>query len=271
MSFAISHINKSLRFFAFITVLSGFCLSGYGQMTGDYRTVAAGNWNTDNIWEMYDGDSWETPTRYPGEIAGTGVVTVRHDVTLNVSPANPIGALVIQAILLQRDNNANRTLTVSGDVILSSGTLNLSRRNGYRIYLNIGGDLIIEGGSLTETANTYGDVIFNGNGTQVYTKTGGTISNDIRFTVNSGSTLDLGTSVLDGSSDSFTLSSGAGLITAHPDGISSSGASGSIQVDRNTKLRYRCRLYLQRHLCTIYRNRSAGYNPRSDNKQYRRG
>jgi hypothetical protein len=40
----------------------------------------------------------------------------------------------------------------------------------------------------------------------------------------------MGTSVLDGSSGSFTLSSGAGLVTAHPDGISSSGGGGSVQV-----------------------------------------
>ncbi|MCK7542397.1 MAG: hypothetical protein MZV63_71755 [Marinilabiliales bacterium] len=37
-------------------------------------------------------------------------------------------------------------------------------------------------------------------------------------------------SVLDGSSGSFTLNSGAGLITAHPEGISSSGGTGSIRV-----------------------------------------
>jgi hypothetical protein len=230
MNFAISHISRILSFFAFFTVLSGSCLIGYGQATGDYRTVDVGNWNTDDIWERYDGDSWETPNRYPGENAGTGVVTIRHDVILNVSPANSIAALVIEGTLLQRDNNADRTLNVSGDVLISSGTLNLSRRNGYRVYLYIGGDLIIEGGSVTETANTYGEVIFNGISTQVFTKTGGTISNDIRFTVNSGSTLDLGTSVIDGSIGNFTLNAGAGLITAHPDGISSSGASGSIQV-----------------------------------------
>jgi hypothetical protein len=225
-----AHINKIIRYCALVFALIGFCLSGFSQSTGDYRTVASGNWNNDDIWERYDGDSWETPTRYPGEITGTGTVTINDDVILNVSTSNPIGSLVIQALLIQRNNDFNRTLDVSGDVLVSSGTLNLSRRNGYRIYLNIGGDLIISGGMITETANTYGEIIFNGSSSQLFTKTGGTISNDIRFTVSSGAVLDMGTSVMDGSIGNFTLNDGAGLITAHQQGISSSGNTGSIQL-----------------------------------------
>jgi hypothetical protein len=67
-------------------------------------------------------------------------------------------------------------------------------------------------------------------GTQTYTKTGGTISNAINFIVSSGSILDMGTSVLDGSTGNFTLSSGAGIITKHVQGFSTTAATGCIQV-----------------------------------------
>jgi len=226
----IAHINKILRYCALSLVFSGFCLSVFGQSAGDYRTISSGTWTTDAIWERYNGATWSTPNRYPGEESGTGAVIIRHDVSLNASPVNPIGSLIIQSNLSQSNNNNNRTLTVSGDVRLSSGTLNVSSRNGYRISLNIGGNLTIEGGLLTESANTYGEITFNGSSVQVFSRTGGTISNDVRFAVNSGSILDMGTSVLDGSSGTFTLNDGAGLITAHPQGISESGNTGSIQV-----------------------------------------
>lgn len=221
------HINKIPGCCALLLVLLGFCLTGYGQTTGDYRTVNSGNWSNDNIWQRWDGDSWETPNRYPGENAGTGNVDIRHNVTLNTAVANPLGSLIIQANLTPTNND--RSFTVSGDMIVASGTISFSAFSNRELIVYIGGNLTISGGAMTETSN-YGEVIFNGSGIQTFTKTGGTISEDIRFTVNSGSVLDMGTSVLDGSSGSFTLTSGAGLITAHPGGISSSGSSGSIQV-----------------------------------------
>lgn len=222
-----AHIKRIPGCCALLLVLLGFCLTGYGQTTGDYRTVNSGNWNNDNIWERWDGDSWETPNRYPGENTGTGNVEIRHNVTLNTAVANPLGSLSIQANLTP--NNNDRSFTVSGDMTVASGTLSFSAFSNRELIVYIGGNLTISGGAMTETSN-YGELIFNGSGIQTFTKTGGTISEDIRFTVNNGSVLDMGTSVLDGSSGSFTLSSGAGLITAHPDGITSSGSSGSIQV-----------------------------------------
>ena len=85
------------------------------------------------------------------------------------------------------------------------------------------------GTTITETANSYVAIIFNKNGTQTFTKTMGTISNNINFTVNAGSNLDMGTSVLNGSAGTFTLSSGATITTAHAQGISSAAGTGCIQ------------------------------------------
>ncbi|HRO70268.1 MAG TPA: hypothetical protein PK951_07810, partial [Chitinophagaceae bacterium] len=74
-------------------------------------------------------------------------------------------------------------------------------------------------------------ITFSGNTVQEFSKTGSaTISETVDFTVNSDATLDLGTSVLDGSDGTFTLSSGAKIITSHPQGLRSTGANGAIQV-----------------------------------------
>src|SRR5437773_1058181 len=76
--------------------------------------------------------------------------------------------------------------------------------------LNRSGDLSVTGsGTMTESGNKKPAVTFQKAGTQVFTA-GGTVSGAPDFTVNGGSTLDLGTNILTGGS--FTLSAGAGLI-----------------------------------------------------------
>ena len=127
-------------------------------------------------------------------------------------------------------NNSDRALIIQGGLSVSSGTLSLSNNNGRELIISLAGSFAMTGGVITETADSYGEIIFNGSAIQSFTKTGGTISNDIRFTVNSGANLSMGTSVLDGSSGTFILNAGATLTTAHQDGISSSGSTGSIQV-----------------------------------------
>ena len=73
-------------------------------------------------------------------------------------------------------------------------------------------------------------IVFNGNGTQMYTS-GGTVSNTINYAINNGSTLQMasGSTAITGGG-TFTLSSGATLGVTSTAGITSSGASGNIQV-----------------------------------------
>jgi len=118
------------------------------------------------------------------------------------------------------------TISIAGDLIITQGTLDLSSGSSNTI-VQLNGDVDMSGGTLTESSNGSGTIEFNGTN-QNYSNTGGIISNNINFIVNSGSTLDVGTSFIS-SSGTFTLSSGATLITANADGINSSGASGSIQ------------------------------------------
>lgn len=195
----------------------------YGQTVGDYRTRQAGDWNDRNDWQRWDGDSWEIPTAgqgYPGQNAGTGVVTILNNISLNVTPANPIGALVIGANLTP--TNASRTMTISGDFSISAGTFTLATNNKVGTYY-VGGNFSFSGGTITETSSsTTSTIYFNGNKTQTYTRSGGTISNNIRFTVNSGTNLDVGTSIINGAG-LFTLNSGATLTTAHANGLDITG------------------------------------------------
>ena len=75
-----------------------------------------------------------------------------------------------------------------------------------------------------------GLIIFNGGLSQTFTS-GGTISNVVNFTVNSGTTLQMAaaTTVISGNGD-FTLSSGATLGVTSSAGITTGGAIGNIQV-----------------------------------------
>jgi hypothetical protein len=127
---------------------------------------------------------------------------------------------------------AARTLTLAGNFNLSAGTFNLSLTGCTRVInFNVAGNFTMSGGTFTRAGSGTHTVTFNKSGTQVYTKSGGTIASvPINFTVNSGSTFDMGNSILNGSTGTFTLSSGAGIITSNSGGLASTGATGSIQV-----------------------------------------
>ena len=153
------------------------------------------------------------------------------------------GNLTIQntnsgSLILCNNNGGtgSRTLVVNGDFKIQSGTFNLSGISNTRpINLNIGGNLTIEGGTLTKQNTPITTVFFTNSGLQLYTKTGGTISSSVNFTVNPGSILDVNTSVIDGSTGTFTLSGDAGIITSNPDGLMAAGTNlGSIQTTSRT-------------------------------------
>jgi len=129
---------------------------------------------------------------------------------------------------------ANSTLSVTGNMSILGGTLSLHEDNSATVgTLNVGGNFTLAGGSsiiIDNVSTGLGVVNFNNNTTHVYSKTGGTISNKINFAVLSGSILDVGISVIDGSTGTFNLNSGAGIITANAQGLSTNAGTGSIQV-----------------------------------------
>ncbi|MBN8862082.1 MAG: T9SS type A sorting domain-containing protein [Sphingobacteriales bacterium] len=149
-------------------------------------------------------------------------LTVLEDLTINLNPGPGDD-------LRFTNSNTNRTVSVGRNFYMISGTLSLDHDNGGSV-LNVAGNFNMSGGTLTETGSGSADIFFNGSAVQSFVKTGGTISNSVNFTVNNGAAIDMSTYLMDGSSGTFTLSSGAKIITANAAGLASTGASGSIRV-----------------------------------------
>jgi len=134
----------------------------------------------------------------------------------------------------------NKRLNVTGNFSLSGGIFDTSNGSGTTSQIDelyIGGNFSISGGgTLLRRSSTNSNtasvslISFNGNTIQYFSKSTGTISGKIDFSVNPTAIVDFGTSVLGGSSGTFTLDSGGTLITANAAGIASVEATGSIQV-----------------------------------------
>ena len=132
------------------------------------------------------------------------------------------------------DSNNSRILTVLGQYIQTGGTFDFNNGSSSSAiaYLNVAGNFYFSGGAITESSSGRGSVVFNGS-SQIQTFTsGGTLSNTIDFTVESGAYLQMGTgsspSYISGSNGTFTLSSGATLGITDFYGITASttGSSG---------------------------------------------
>ena len=125
------------------------------------------------------------------------------------------------------------TMRVLGNFTMTGGDLRLTNNAGVTGILDVGGNFTHSGGTIRENGDGVGEIVFSRTGTQLYTS-GGTLLNTINISVNSGSILQMGTgaspSIFSGSIGTFTLSSGATLGITSPDGITSSGATGNVQV-----------------------------------------
>lgn len=122
------------------------------------------------------------------------------------------------------------SLTVNGKMNITGGTMNMSNGAGTGT-INLKGDFSMSGGTLTETSTGSGAVVFSGNSSQTFFKSGGNITNIINFSVSSNAILDMGDQVLNGTAGAFTLNAGGTLITANVQGITQNPSvmSGSIQ------------------------------------------
>jgi len=159
------------------------------------------------------------------------------------------GDLLITGGIYRVCYNANRTQNIIGNVSITGGQLlmNSSDTNPWHGTLNVAGNFNFASGTINARASSPGsntsDINFNGTGAmQTYTS-GGTITssanaNIINFTVISPAYLQMGTGAspstlsaqTNGGTNTFMLSSGATLGIISPDGISTSGAIGNIQV-----------------------------------------
>jgi hypothetical protein len=132
----------------------------------NFTAVASGNWDNNATWGTAVGI-------YPGAatVASTGTVTIPTGfaVTLNVTPANPIGAL---AIAVGNGNNtltvsAGQTLNVTGGIVIT-GAVTGGGGVTKSLIMN-GAGAVVNAASLTLTPGNADDkqanVVFNGGGT----------------------------------------------------------------------------------------------------------
>jgi len=202
-----------------VTGIAGTALTGLNQTFENFKWNCTGQTVTQNFPNA-------TTMTVAGtlEINSTGSGLLQQNQTL-LSVANFIqtgGSFWIAT-------STARTLTVTGDVSISGGTLTMSSGSGVGT-MNVGGNFSFTAGTITESSTGSGSIVFNKSGIQTYTS-GGTISNAINFTVNSGSALQMaaaGTTVTGGGI--FTLAAGAILGVTSTEGITTSGATGNIQV-----------------------------------------
>jgi hypothetical protein len=106
----------------------------FGQaVVGDYRSVVDGNWSVRTNWRRWNGVAWNIPTfgqGYPGQNSTPGRIDINNNITLNVSPANPVGDLYINTGTLEL---ASSNFTVNGTTNITS-TLSDNDGNGYVVF-----------------------------------------------------------------------------------------------------------------------------------------
>jgi hypothetical protein len=201
-------------------------------VTGVVATLPGGrNQNFGNlIWN----NTAQTATTAYGALSITGNLTIQStgsgQFNFTNATANTVGGDFIQTGGTVRLANTGATsLTVGGNFSLSGGTFNLSYGTGVGT-LNVAGNFTHTGGTITESSSGSGAIVFNGSSLQTYIS-GGTVSNTINFTVNSGVYLQMAApeTIISGGG-TFTLSSNATLGITSSTGITSSGVTGNIQV-----------------------------------------
>ena len=183
-----------------------------------------------------------------GLVAGTGSLTLNVGRNFEVSGGNVV--LTTGAI--------SPSINVSGDLIVSSGTLDFNSGTGSSANLNLSGNFSLSGGIVRKSSGTNGNLNFvKATGTQTINQTGGTVTNVVNFnigdgttttntvqlqsgfvngtgtiTAKSGATLDFQTNVISGSG-TFTTVAGTTLKTASTDAtgafVTAPTAAGSVQ------------------------------------------
>ncbi len=180
---------------------------GYTTFSGNPSggTGGVGGYN-----QSFSNFIWNAPNQTAaGDISlGGALTTVTGDFTLTNTGAGSLalgnsgaGNLSIGGNFTQTggafiiSQSAARTVTVAGNASISGGSLDLSASitAGNSVSFNVGGDFSHTAGTITESGSvTTTAIVFTKAGTQLYTS-GGTVSNSVDYTVNSSSTLQLGT------------------------------------------------------------------------------
>jgi autotransporter-associated beta strand protein len=157
-------------------------------------------------------------------IISTGANTLRFrsgQTGLNLTVG---GNFIVQggSVILAQNLSSASTITVGGNLVISGGTLRLGAANSTPINFFLNGNFGKTGGTfLRGSGSGAGAIRFNG-GIQSYTNNSN-IPDAVHFSVQNGSTLDLGTSFLTGTG-SFTVAAGGTV------NLGSLDAGGAVQL-----------------------------------------
>ncbi|MFN0158087.1 MAG: T9SS type A sorting domain-containing protein [Bacteroidota bacterium] len=198
--------------------------------TGLNQTLGHFTWNCPSQTSTISTSTNLTTVNGNFTVANTGTGAFRpsssNNVTLNIG-----GNWIHTGGTYRIANGAGtKTVNIAGSFQKSGGTLEMSTASGSAtVTMNVTGSFTSSAGSITELGSGTHNIVF---GTSSHTFTsGGTISNTVNFLVNSGATLLMAsnaTAITGGGA--FTLASGATLGITSPSGITTSGATGNIQV-----------------------------------------
>jgi hypothetical protein len=144
-----TYLNQNLKSnFIYLALFLCCCFNqiATAQVTGDYRSIATGNWSATTTWQYYNGAAWIAATKYPGQISGDKTVTIRspHTVTWNLA-ATPFQVQNITVDLgatLQDLGGAFSYHLSPTSLISVSGTMNLTNTSDVTSSLT-GGNLNI--------------------------------------------------------------------------------------------------------------------------------
>ena len=189
------------------------------------------------LTQTFGNFTWNSPQTSNAQLAG-GLKNV----------AGNFQVLNTGAFELRLTNTASLTLNIGGDMAIIGSNVNFASAAAATKILNLSGNYKQEGGTFTNS-NTI-PLAFNFVGSNQSFLLNGTMNSaNINWKVNSGTTLLLsgnlpvaasrnftvngtlncGTGLVEGAG-SFTLASAATLIMSSPEGITTSGATGNIQV-----------------------------------------
>jgi len=87
---------------------------GHAQLTGDFRSMASGNWATASTWQTFNGTAWVAAATYPGQNAGNYSVTIVAGNTISIPDTglttNAMGTVTINGQLTLNGSGTSQTL-----------------------------------------------------------------------------------------------------------------------------------------------------------------
>lgn len=176
-----------------------------------------------NMDQSFGNLTWNCPLQLVNFNLNGALTTVNGNFTLANTNTG--------SLRLKNFGGAMTATTIHGDYIQTGGRLFIVGTSESH-NLNLHGNFEMTGGEITRGgvpgAGSVAAIRFIGSSVQTFSKSpAATISNEINFQVVNNAKVDFGTSVLNGSTGTFSLLAGGKIITSHANGL---GANGSIQI-----------------------------------------